>query len=74
MVSKHLIWIKVPTDMTQESISQMSDILHNAFKNSEFGFFIVPDRFDVLSRTEVKLWLEATLQELNSDALEENMR
>lgn len=71
LVSKYLIWIKVPATMPKDAMAQMSGILQQAFKDSEFGFFIVPDKFDVLSRVEVKEWLEQTLRELNIDALEE---
>ena len=71
MVSKHLIWIKVPSDMPQEQMHHMSEILSDAFKDSEFGFFIVPDKFDVLARHEVKEWLEQVLKELNMDSVEE---
>jgi len=49
----------------------MSEILSDAFKDSEFGFFIVPDKFDVLARHEVKEWLEQVLKELNMDSVEE---
>jgi hypothetical protein len=73
-MNKYLIWIKVPNDMPQEAMVQMSDILSNAFKSTDYGFFIVPEKFDIMSRVEVKEWLESCLQELNSDALKERMK
>lgn len=71
MVSKHLIWIKVPSDMSQFDMSSMADILQKAFKGSQYGFFIVPDKFDVMSRAEIKEWLENLLQEMNIEIASE---
>lgn len=73
-MNKHLIWIKVPSDMPQGARVQMSEILTEAFKNTTFGFFIVPEQFDVMSRAEVKEWIEDLLRELNGDALKERMK
>ncbi len=73
-MNKHLIWIKVPSDMSQAATQHMSEILTDAFKGSAFGFFIVPEKFDVLDRAEVKEWIEDLLRELNGDALKERMK
>ena len=56
--------------------TQMSDILGEAIQHSEFGFFIVPDKFDVLSRHEVKEWLRSLLEEMDiedDDGLDGNL-
>jgi len=72
MVSKYLIWIKVPSDMSQFDMAHMTDILREAFKDSQYGFFVVPDKFDVMNRAEIKEWLENLLQEMNLDTVGES--
>ncbi len=55
-------------------MDRMAQILSRAFKNSEFGFFIVPDRFDVLSRSEVREWLDQMIRALSDIDELEKMR
>ena len=62
--SKKIIWVKVPSDMPMDQMDNMSQILIEAFKDSDFGFFIVPDRFDILSRNEVIEFLEQAVSSL----------
>ena len=53
--------------MPQASMAQMVDILTNAFKGTSYGFFVVPDRFDVLSKEEVREFLVQTVKAVEED-------
>jgi hypothetical protein len=56
---------------------EFSEILKRAFAGTEFGFFIVPDKFDALSTTEVIEFLERAVAQLKApeekDEEEENL-
>jgi len=63
-VSEQIIWIKVPSSITQEELAELVRALRDAFKGLPYGFIISPDRYDVLSKKEVKAFLEALLERL----------
>jgi len=71
MVSKKIVFIKVPRDMPQSTMVEFSEILKKAFAGTEFGFFIVPDKFDALAREEVIQFLEHAVKELKAPEIDE---
>jgi len=67
MTTKHILWIKVPSDLHQDQLVHLQSVLETAFKGTDYGFFIVPDKFDILSIEEVEEFLVQALRSLRED-------